>query len=335
MKPFLFTFLIFFIPLDFIVGQDNFPKLKHSIVRVNALNSKGDVLETGSGAIILITKDRVLILTARHVVDKPLVRNLDVITENGNVIKTEIYGVNEELEFAILKSLPDQVIPRDLSCLTIKKKTAYKPGEKIIVAAFQKDANKLSYHKGNLLNIEDSFARYYLENGYTLREGESGSPLLDDNFNIIGLNHGRTSADINLAIRIDLIKKILDDWGIEYAKPKKPLPVIGSAMTATALGILSLKFHNDSEKYLSRYKTSITEVDIQHYWDISESKRKWGNTTAVLCYAAIAYTGYQLWRNNYIPIAKSPCHVEIGSIGARHYALNSSILYGIELRLFF
>jgi len=316
--------------------QDDFKKLENAVVWVKALDGNDGLLEQGSGTIIEIKANRVLVLTVYHVVDSVAMTHIDIGTERGKIATAQIFRYNAGLDFAVLESLPNQAISGNLCYLALKKKSRYKPTDLIIVAGFPKEFDNLSYHKGNLQNIEGSFVRYYLEDD-KLAKGESGSPLLDKDFHLIGLNHGYVSGAVNLAIRGDLIGNILDQWGIQYTEPRNPWPTMGGVVTAVGLSASSWIFHRNSKEDLKRYQSAVTVDDLRRYWDATEANRKRGNITAILSYSAAVFTGYQLWRNHYLPIKKtSLCQVEFyPTVTSNRYAAREAISYGIAITLAF
>jgi len=331
------TITLLLLSMNALGRQDDFKKLENAVVWVKALDGKDELLEQGSGTVIEIKANRILVLTVYHVVDSVAMTHIDIGTERGRIATAKIFRYNAGLDFAVLESLPNQAISGNLCYLALKKKSRYKPTDPIIVAGFPKEFDNLSYHKGNLQNIEGSFVRYYLEDGYKLAKGESGSPLLDKDFHLIGLNHGYASGAVNLAIRGDLIGNILDQWGIQYTEPRNPWSTIGGVVTAVGLGASSWIFHRNSNEDLKRYESAITVDDLQRYWNSAATNRKRGNITAIFSYSAAAFTGYQLWRNHYLPIKKtSLCQVEFyPTVTSNRYAAREAISYGITIKLTF
>jgi hypothetical protein len=318
-------------------GQERLGKLANAIVRVRALNEKQETVEKGlgTGAVLRIDEQRVLVLTAWHTVASRWANEIHLTTASGEVMKARVFRFNEELDIAVLESLPDQVIPAGLRCLAMKKGGKYEPAQKILVAAIPQDSEAIASHEGSLESIESAFVRYVLENGYKLREGESGSPLLDESRHIIGLNHGRKTEAGNVAIRGDLIDKVLEEWKIKPVRPQNLRPVLVGAMITAASGALSLKFRSDAKRDLDDYKLAITNENSLRYWDAAESNRKRGNVAAIISYTAALFTGYQLWRNHFIPHGESFCHVEVYPLYENRFASNSAGNYGVGLRFNF
>lgn len=324
-----------------VTSQEKFDKLKKAVVLIRALDEKGDVVDKGSGngAIIEIEEKRIFILTAWHIVQSRSVKRIEIVIANGTVLNATIFNYDEENDFAVLESPVDRTTRSNLACLTINKKSKYKPTTPIIVAISQNPA-AASFYRGSLKSSpEKSFILYTLERGYHLRDGESGSPLLDKKLRIIGLNHGHKTefGELdNVAIRSDFIGKILNEWGIQYTEPPKFRPLLVGSAVALASGWFSLKFHASAKKDYEAYKDAITIDKIQDLWKSAGSKRKRGNIAAFVSYATAAFTGYQLWRNHAIPIVnKSPCQAELYPIFENHYADHSRQAYGIGLRLNF
>lgn len=321
--------------------QEKFDKLKKAVVLIRALDDKGNPVEKGigNGAIIQIDAKRIFILTAWHIVQNRSVTRIEIIIANGTVLNAAIFNYDEENDFAVLESPIDQTTRSNLACLTINKKSKYKPTTPIIVAISQNPAIP-SFYNGRLKSSpEKSFILYTLERGTHLRDGESGSPLLDENLRIIGLNHGHKTefGELdNVAIRSDFIGKILNEWGIQYTEPPEYRPLLIGSAVALASGWLSLKFHASANKDYEAYRNAITANKLQVLWESAESKRKRGNIAAFVSYAAAAFSGYQLWRNHFLPIVnKSPCQARLYPIFENRYADHSTPAYGIGWRINF
>lgn len=322
-------------------AQGNLPKLKNALVRVRVLDESGQLVEMGSGAIIQIKENRVLVLTARHVVlvaDKPEASDIEIVTENGDKMKAKIFkqAGDPKMDFAVLESLPDQNIPRELCYLKIKKKSRYQLTEKIVVVGFPNDRGNLSFYRGNLESTEGTLVYFRLDGDHLLPKGISGSPLLDKNLHLIGLIPGHDDK-INHAIRGDKIGQILEDWGIQYTLPPNPWFVRGSLATTALAGFLSYKFHAKAENELEQYNAAITVKELQKHWDGAAANRQRGNIAAGLAYAAAAFTGYQLWRQRYLPIGRdATCRLEFyPTVRTEDYAWQEPASYGIGLRLSF
>jgi|GEM_PF-5891860 len=324
-------------PLDHLCGQDKLQKLKNAVVRVRAVKGENPSANdsTGSGAIIKIEENRVLVLTAAHVV-RGFVDHIEIGTEDGAMMKAEKLINIPEHDFAVLQSLPDQVIPKHWRCLPIQKSSQYRPASPIWVAGFANISQNLSYHQGAIINVDGASIRYNLDYKYTLHQGESGSPLLDKNFNIIGLNRGYgTGGEVNKATRGDLILSILKERGrIKLESYRNIKPVIAGAVAAATFGLASRKFHSNAQSDLNLYEQAITVAELEKYWNLAEANRKRGNITALLSYSAAAFTGYQAWR--YISLGRSNRHVQLYPIfDKKYYATHGTTLYGVELHLYF
>jgi S1-C subfamily serine protease len=211
--------------------QQRIEALKFGIVRVEAQKEVGEV---GSGIVVSSTPERILILTALHVVrDAKRINVVFYSNRDTEVPARKLPRHSDDLDLALLEVRPAAAakLPADMKPYHFAAANTLTVGQHIVTAngewvPIPNNITRLS-HDGNPQKFEYT--------SLSVGEGFSGGPIFDDYSEIIGM-HDALSPDekFAVAIKIDSALQVLEalDYDVPKAGPAV-MPFMAPAATAT------------------------------------------------------------------------------------------------------
>lgn len=188
-------------------------KARQAVVGIMVAGMQPGSQRSGTG--FGITRDG-WILTNMHVVKGA--RSIKVTLENGQEYYAVEYHQLKSYDIAAVKIKTD-----NLPCLTINHQPKLKPGDKVTVVGnplgFMRIAVRGPVLAVHQYNPGDSGSM--LEIAAEIRSGSSGSPIINDQGEVVGIvfgireySAGEKRASTALGLSLDLITNQLVDWGI-------------------------------------------------------------------------------------------------------------------------
>jgi len=209
-------------------AQDQFEKVFPLVVQISTSWGKG-----GTGIIIQKSENETGILTARHVVWQPNLWKQGLFEEQlcdctrisfgGKVcgkITRLIYEEDlERPDIALIKV--EGAPPMDVEPFKFRKKDN-EVGSDSWILPYPKDiSTKPDVMKAEINRKDNQYYYFGLKSGYNLIGGESGSPVLDADKNVIGIVREAAGRTDNKAIKSSVICDVLDDWEEDYQSVKE------------------------------------------------------------------------------------------------------------------
>lgn len=202
-------------------------RVKKSIVTINTKVSLSAYGFTGSwtGTGFIANKDLGLLVTNRHIVGPGSIRNLFVTFYNGEQTEAKLlyYGIYEDL--AILK-VDSKAIPEDTIEIRMSNE-AIKQNQPIMIIG-NNEGQDFSFHSGyisNLYAIEGDMPQHSYIINLNVAGGSSGSPILNENGEMIGINYGGNKT-YSIALKGDYIRDAIDALKRNHVPVKKAIGVI-------------------------------------------------------------------------------------------------------------
>lgn len=180
-----------------------------SVVKVYSLLAEGEPGRSGTGFAIQFDGQPVKILTNKHLTDKASVIIVETTTD---IWVTERWLEHTSLDAALL----EMPINRSLPPLKAGSASQAKPGQPIFVVGYPL-GDSISIQPGHIsaLGMGD------LIFNAPFSQGASGSPLLDDKGQVIGLCHSymKEAQNHNLAAPLDLLNPDNENWTSKKGEP--------------------------------------------------------------------------------------------------------------------
>ncbi|MBJ6361468.1 stalk domain-containing protein [Paenibacillus sp. GCM10012307] len=258
-------------------NEDNWKKIEESKLTVAqnvALNdNKVVMIETdrsqGSGVVV----GKRLILTNYHVMTST--KSAKATTLNGKEFKVEgLVAYNKDADLALIQTSTDIGI----SSVTLGDDKEIRKGDKIIAIGSPRGVRN-TVSQGLISNI-------YFENGVQhfqinapIDHGSSGGGLFDEFGNLIGLTTSKvegSSADLNFAVSVYSIYKLLDDYEQSGSKNPAFLP---STLPDTLKGASNEEIAKLMEKEFGGIQTENGTTTLQN-WKVSRDSQGWLVITA-------------------------------------------------------
>ncbi len=223
--------------VDDIVRQSNerraavIETLKQGIVRVEA---QEEVKDTGTGIVISSTPERILILTALHVVKDA--KSVDVIfyaDRSTHVHARKLPRQSDALDLAVLEiaSGPGVRLPRDITKYRFVVSSTVQPGTDVTTAngewiPVRNSVTRLS-HEGDIQKFEYT--------NVSVGEGFSGGPVFDQYGNVIGM-HDALDGGGNFAVAIKIDSALQTLEALDYTVPKPESGALPVTVTVSQSG---------------------------------------------------------------------------------------------------
>lgn len=217
---------------NYAFAAQDLENIKESVVKITVIDQGGGK-ETGTGIILRIKDHKAYILTAFHVI------------ENYKEIKVTLYKQPTLVYPATVFQRYDAT--NDLAIIRIDavKKSDSRSGFKLgdinavkaldeIIAIGHPSDHDWEVSKGNIFKPEPTQFRF---SGSAIDPGNSGGPLLNSDYQLIGIVTQKLTDKYSYAIKIDHALKILDDWGVPYAFKRdwKWYYISGGSVSAAAI----------------------------------------------------------------------------------------------------
>ena len=205
--------------------------LKMGVVRVEA---RKEVDEVGTGMVISASPDRILILTALHVVKDAETVNVVFYSDRVTpVLARKLPKHSDALDLAVLEVRPTATIklPSDIQPFHFAVSSSLRQGEQIYTANgdWVPIPNTITQ-----LNHDADPQRFEYTN-VSVGEGFSGGPIFDQYDNVIGMHDAMSPrGNYAIAIKIESAFQALDALGYNVPKlgPILPFQVPGTGTTA-------------------------------------------------------------------------------------------------------
>lgn len=167
-----------------------------SSILINSKKQEENINVFGSGAIIAKSDARYFVLTCYHVIK-------DVVENEASLTLTDIYDNEYESNVLFFDkekdiALVDMKNTKDLYCLTLSKNEVKENSNVYLISSTTN--NKGNIKEGKINKIEESALlnnSKVIKHSIMLEDGESGSMLLNDNGQFIGLNCSISENDKN------------------------------------------------------------------------------------------------------------------------------------------
>ncbi len=189
------------------VGEQLFPQIRPAIVEIKTSD--------GQGSGVLIRADG-LVLTNAHVVDGE--RTAKVMLHDGRSLEAEVVAVGEQCADLALLKIPSQT---NLPTVPLGSSTAVRPGQNVYVIGNPRGLSA-SFKEGAVSRYEPSDRD--IQTTVPLDPGDSGSPLLNQAGQMIGLNTRIIGRALSFSIPVETIKGFLDRYDAGKALTVAALP---------------------------------------------------------------------------------------------------------------
>lgn len=167
------------VPIKFEDRRSMFPALVKAVVTVE--------MKDGHGSGFMITNDGYL-MTNAHVVGKEAVAT--VRFEQGFSLEGQVVKVNRDSDLALIK-----VPGEDLPALTLGDDTELMLGEELFAIGTPLDERLgQSISRGIMSGRREIDGRRYLQTDVSIKPGNSGGPLIDENGRVVGVATMKISA---------------------------------------------------------------------------------------------------------------------------------------------
>lgn len=204
MKFFIITGLI---PLFFnfynICGAVDLNDAKRGIVKIT-VHKPIDWIETGTGIILSEKDKRLYILTAYHVIENFEQIDVEFYEKLDLILQGKFLMSDKENDIAVIcvEDIEQHEIGARLELGNISKLKVLDP----IVTIGHPGAYQWEPSKGEIRSIDSSIIRF---TGEIIDPGNSGGPLLNDKFQLIGMIIKEDGRD-GIALKIDIVFEIIN-----------------------------------------------------------------------------------------------------------------------------
>jgi endonuclease G len=177
--------------------------------------------EAGAGIVVNVKENIAFVLTAYHIVKDATEISVTFFDKReAEFKKAKVFNFYPELDIAVIivESEQGKSIPDDLP--TVNVGAVPKDRDKLSVIGHPADLewqfNKLAYTYTRLGYLNDF--RKFLYTSPSPQRGESGGPVFDESDNLIGIVLGRGPSGNAVAVTIDAVLSIVQDWGVSTPK---------------------------------------------------------------------------------------------------------------------
>lgn len=252
----LIYLIIIFLIISYFKNQNeyfqNINELGSMIVRIHSENKIFDFLEPyntlntsssiGTGFFI----DKNIILTAAHVVEDAIKIEVSVPTIGKKKFDVEIVCVNLDYDFAILKTKTIHVN----KYFKLADSNKVKSGDKTLALGYPLGQENLKITTGTKSGIHEGM----IQTDTAINPGNSGGPLLDEKYEVIGINvSGILEANnVGYAVPINIVK-IYKDRMLQSKEKIIYTPILGGNLTTT---------YKEQLQYLNSNKEGMYILDI-------------------------------------------------------------------------
>jgi serine protease Do len=242
---------------------------------VTAFNK--DIPIAGSQGSGFVVNSKGYILTSAHIFEK---EKSATVWIKGKRYEATVFKADKDKDIALLKINETQNI--NLKALPITKSPNYKMGQEVFTIGFPLSdilGNAPRLNKGLIsatVGLKDN--PDHLQVSVEQQSGNSGSPLLDKNGNVIGLiqstldpmnilmkTGGNLPQNVNFAVKTNIIRDFIDeihgDMTLESDNP------INIDFDAAAESIAQVRAGNVTEEFLKQPKM-ICRFAYESFWDI-------------------------------------------------------------------
>ncbi len=168
-------------------------KAYRSVVTIEARSSISAYKTTGkwSGTGFITNLKKGLIVTNRHVISQGSIGNYLITFFNGQKIEAKPRYDDSWLDFAVLEVDP-KLLPKTVTEITFVANKAAQNQRVFIIG--NNEGQDFSFHEGylsNLFSIEGDMPQHTYVVNLNAQGGSSGSPLINEQGEAVGLNYGR------------------------------------------------------------------------------------------------------------------------------------------------
>jgi superkiller protein 3 len=200
--------------------DDALTRPKRAVVLLTPLFPQGRN-QQGTGFIIKRTNNKLWILTNRHVLtdsfysDRPRTcDSVEVQIYPGDkprdvritVLTSKIILIANDLDLALIELEVSQ-LPADIQALTISDPSDNQP----ITTIGHPDKNPWQKDQGKVIDVDNEKLRLKI----SLAVGSSGSPVMTENYGVIGIIYKIDQEGTGYAIPINQIRKQLATWKVQ------------------------------------------------------------------------------------------------------------------------
>lgn len=238
-----------------------------AVVGVNSLNASGEVLATGSGVIYKQDGNQYYVVSNYHVIEDAT--NIQVQFSDGSTIYTELLGVEDLVDIAVLKFTSTDVY----QTASFGDSDALQKGEFITAVG---NPSGFDYFNTMTFGIISGLNRYfdidgdntrdmfvnYIQHDAAINAGNSGGALFNMYGEIVGINTLKivdySIEGMGFAIPSSLVSRIVSD-----------IEVYGYSNQTPVLGIQFLDIETTSETVFVNQGIEIPEEITQGFYVIS------------------------------------------------------------------
>lgn len=233
-------------------------RAKLAIVRIEkkaSLKAYGDLDRKASGTGCIVDKSQGIVLTNGHIVDPVSISTYHLTFHNGQVAEAKLLYCDPWIDYAFLKVVPEHV-PKDATEIEFSSHVPKVSQDVFMIG--NNEGKSFSMHTGTVSRIHEvggAMAQQDIEISLNTAGGSSGSPVLDQRGQAVGLNYAG-STTFSRSVHPDYIR-----YALNFIK-KKSKPIrkhIGVTTAAYSLNDAA-RFRNFPRKriegYIRKFPTS-------------------------------------------------------------------------------
>jgi len=259
--------------------------LEKSAVLINIVDDNGKNVGHGSG--FLITKDG-FIGTNYHVIKDAVKQGYTIIAvfeKSRKTIKAEVRNWDEKIDFAVIKV--DRINGADYKPLILGDSDKVGMLAKIYTAGYP-ITDDLKIQTGYVNASHNRKGNDYFDISILIDHGNSGGPVIDEKGRLIGIcvAYQSDARSVNLAIKINNVKKIIDD---AYVVKKIAFPIQKKQTILSSDG----RYTDNGDGTITDKKMGLMWAKLDSYADLGKCLDWDGSKSYV---SGLLSGGYSDWR---------------------------------------